>query len=146
MKEEYVCIKSYPGVKKGSTAKILNDSTWFSITDNGSFLFNVVKSYFQPEFWELIKKPLFTTEDGVEVFHGDRLWLVNKNYEYYSFYSDCQNVGKMIFSTKEAAKDWIELNKPKYSMQDILNTRMSSGDVISNTTIITYIDLNKLKK
>jgi len=86
-------------------------------------------------------KALFVTEDKVEVFHGDRLWLVNTNFEYYSFYSDCQNVGKRIFSTEKAAKDWIDLNRPKYSLQDIRNAIIDYKGCYHKV-----IDMNKLKK
>ena len=90
---------------------------------------------------KFIPKPLFITEDKVEVFHGDKLWLVNTNFEYYSFYSDCQNVGKRVFSTEKAAKNWINLNKPKYSMQDIFNAKSDESKFPNHFGI----DFGKLK-
>jgi len=74
------------------------------------------------------KPVLFTTEDGVGIRIGDRLFYVTKGFEIHDnpanrFSGSSPNY--KYFSTKEAAEQYCNLNKPKYSLQDILN--MASG-------------------
>lgn len=90
------------------------------------------------------KQPLFTTEDGVEVFVGDKYWCahddkfgshsmrwtINSNpYEATDdiFYDYRTHEGKInqnkngnyYFSTQEAAKEYILMNKPCLSIKDV---------------------------
>jgi len=72
-------------------------------------------------------KPLFTTEDGVEIFEGNEYWYI----------MDCVNNGKweiqkktahgtghnskhIRFSTKETAEEYILMNKPCLSLKDVV--------------------------
>jgi hypothetical protein len=68
------------------------------------------------------KTPLFTTEDGVDVFEDNEFTIVQKHTfdtihkaKYIPGYPD----EWMYFSTKEAAEKYISENKPKYSEKDI---------------------------
>jgi hypothetical protein len=117
-----------------------------------------------PEFWEIIKRPLFTTEDKVDIYEGDKYFNVQfKNrttgvVRLYEIFGPTEAEPLMedeswspickFFSTAKAAEDWIELNEPKYSMQDILNARQSKcGNwTIIPTDDLALINLNKLKK
>lgn len=99
----------------------------------GLFLNNVVKA----------KQPLFTTEDGVEIFEGDNIYWINlftldkvNCNEYYDDLGECdlkdglislkdfnksnkhQDISFIGFSTKEAAEEYILLNKPVLSAKD----------------------------
>ena len=89
-----------------------------------------------PEFWELVvekaKQPLFTTEDGVDIFEGDKVYYIETNdttensfkvNEYTIQYS-----GRFLsdntlhsFSTKEKAEEYILLNKPVLSLNDVMD-------------------------
>ena len=87
------------------------------------------------DFWELIEeeKPLFITEDGVEVFSDiDNLFAINLTY-----FSKTQNTLRSsrwlidnpsykVFSLESNADEYILWNKPLLSLQDI------------NATIKTY--------
>jgi len=72
-----------------------------------------------------VKKPLFTTEDGVDIFEGDTYWWVTKltywcnftNNVKISFYHDTEKY--WYFSTKEAAEEYILMNKPCLSLNDV---------------------------
>lgn len=77
------------------------------------------------------RKPIFVSADGVELFEGDKYYPVNigKN-EYYTWKTyECEDEGlsekttiyKHIayFSTEEARQEYIDNNKPKYSLADI---------------------------
>ena len=71
------------------------------------------------------KKPLFTTEDGVDIFEGDKYFICTASL------SNCINnegiVGKFFkpnpnykyFSTKEKAEEYILYNKPCLSLEDL---------------------------
>lgn len=78
-------------------------------------------------------KPLFTTEDGVAIYSGDRCWTV-LNYKS-SYGWDPLEVkvttsvipdGK-FFSTKEAAKEYVNANKPVFSFNDIVSALQRDG-------------------
>lgn len=68
-------------------------------------------------------KPLFTTSDGVQIFEGMEYWyLLKDNLVPYK----CTYAGKgfeppITFSTKEKAEEWLLLNQPCLSVNDILN-------------------------
>ena len=83
-----------------------------------------------------VEQPLFTTEDGVDIYEGDIYYHIK---HIFSDYSDLLNPKGLIdirynkhvakkdnilycspsFSTKEAAEKWIDENKSKYSKSNI---------------------------
>lgn len=84
--------------------------------------------------WEHFKKPLFTTEDGIDIYEGDKYWVLNTkvndwvfeekagrdNISY--FYKDKSYAEKTkiyYFSTKELAEEYIIMNKPCLSIKEI---------------------------
>ena len=72
------------------------------------------------------KTALFRTEDGVDIFEGDIIFGVNMDWKVFSHYTDLQNKVKSwgikpIFSTKEAAEEYINLKKPYLSNKDVLD-------------------------
>lgn len=74
--------------------------------------------------FQKVKKPLFTTEDGVEIFEGDTIYGINNDWVVFSHYNDLQNKIKIwgvkpIFSTKEKAEEYVLLNKPCLSLNDV---------------------------
>lgn len=93
-----------------------------------------------------VKQPLFTTEDGVDVFEGDEYYFTNivkfnLDEPYSNILNKKANTGDVEaeknypntwknFSTKQAAEEWIIMNKPC----------LSYNDIISN---ITWLDNSK---
>lgn len=86
---------------------------------------------------EHVKKSLFTTEDDVDIFVGDSYWVLNTkvndwifeenaardNINY--FYKDKSYASQTkiyYFSTKEAAEEYVLMNKPCLSVNDLLNS------------------------
>lgn len=75
------------------------------------------------------KKPLFTTEDGVDIFEGDEYyyfrfhsWTFDKaraNQEFHS--QDKLSSNSLYFSTKEKVEEYILMNKPVLSLKDVEN-------------------------
>lgn len=100
---------------------------------------------------EKIELPLFTTEDGYEIFEGDEWYMVEGNYTFLC--KDDPDDLELIkdgyhlpFKKKENAKQWIEDNKPKYSKKDIENANNKIG--MYDMSKKTYFELlmNELNK
>lgn len=94
-----------------------------------------------------IKQPLFTTEDGVDIYEGDEFYCITvpNNFEVIKriggdglAYNE-EPVRKRCFSTEEAAEEHIILNKPCLSILDI-------APIIGRANEVNRIDLNKLTK
>lgn len=107
-----------------------------------------------PTWAEIERKPLFTTEDGVEIFKGDKFWVVYKTElvsenggEYVASEDDKLNSAYKYFSIKEKAQEYIDLNKPRYSKQDIIDAVMNAKMHISPTDtcreVIEKLDKNE---
>lgn len=68
------------------------------------------------------RKPIFTSADGKEIFQGDAIYHFYKPFEYTMHKSIVRRntiYGDVIFYTEEKAKEYIDNNKPKYSLNDI---------------------------
>ena len=76
-----------------------------------------------------VKQPLFTTENGVDIFEDDKYYYINRDFKnpwnIVSTKADCPSVIKKNdltykrFSTKEKAEEYILMNKPVLSLNDI---------------------------
>lgn len=72
---------------------------------------------------------LFVTEDGKEIKHGDCFYVIKSDFTDDAVYSHIAGLsinkeqayknGWLYFSTKEKAEEYIDLNKPKYSINQI---------------------------
>lgn len=104
-------------------------------------------------FLENIKKykqPLFITEDGVDIFEGDK---------FYTLLSDLSDLkiteinatvhskfNKYLdFSTKEKAEEYILLNKPCLSYKDIENLKIDRQKRLSPKSLLEVKELVKQK-
>ncbi len=73
------------------------------------------------------KKPLFTTEDGVEIFEDGECWIVevfndrisNRAIHWTEIVKSGMKEHERYFSTEAIASEWILLNKPCLSLNDI---------------------------
>ncbi len=123
-----------------NSVKRLSDSEIFSIGDNtnggiiksisilGNTLdFKVNGSCFLDGLFK-IKKPLFTTEDGVDIYEGDSYFLVLKDkFEITKTFVEVnlqeyfirRSTAYWKFSTKESAEEYILMNKPCLSINDV---------------------------
>lgn len=75
------------------------------------------------------KEPLFITEDKVEIFKGDLYFYVDDCFDIVGIRAGITSGtnGFKYFSNEKTAKDWIDLNKPKYSLQDIQTAMIDVG-------------------
>ena len=93
------------------------------------------------------KQPLFTTEDGVDIFEGEYYYPVEK--EFYFLHEKqtnhhCTNEEKFwIFSTKEKAEEYILMNKPVLSLKEIKETTTIKGLSLKKLEKLVQQKLNK---
>lgn len=97
-------------------------------------------------------KPLFTTEDGKPVYEGGVVWIVYDDYSVgYSQYIRGNEMldlvashgGKRTFSTEDAAREWVLMNKPCLSLNDLLSVW---GNAYRPETSPMFNDFKKLAK
>lgn len=73
-----------------------------------------------------LRKPLFTTEDGMDVFSGGKYWIIDKDYIITALYAndmcDLSPHTKARFSTESAAKEYVLYNKPVLCLKDVIKT------------------------
>jgi hypothetical protein len=92
------------------------------------------------------KQPLFTTQDGKIICEGDKYWSVNRNTFYMAGWQanrgDCRTTDspEYFFSTKEAAEEYILMNKPLLSVNDVLATDLF------NPSKLAFEELKQLAK
>ena len=113
----------------GDKAKSLCDGSLFKIKKIG--ISDMDDVYFKGEEehqWNWLynlnkpEKPLFTTEDGVDIYSGDKFYFVNENWVTMTTRGGDDFIKKnwrAAFSTSENADKYIEENKPRYSKADI---------------------------
>ena len=92
---------------------------------------------------------VLVTEEGIDIYIGDTYWFVD---EYIIYKQICLangglNPKAVRFSTEKAAKAWVEINKPKYSLQDIKNAIQTQCGKWTITTgdDLALIDLKQFK-
>lgn len=78
------------------------------------------------EYVKSVRKPLFISEDGVEIFEGQNYFSIDaalneKIQEVFSTKNTIKSCFYRYFSTKEKAEEYILLNKPCLSINDIKN-------------------------
>lgn len=149
MSKKYKLIKQYDGSPQVGT--IVNQSIDFPHYNfNGGNFTTAITQYFvenTPEFWEEIKEKeyLFLSDDNVEIFKGDGYYQVTPEFKYYFIGNNDykrRNCDKH-FSTERAAKDWIETNKPQFSINDLKNASISYGYAYINGKIQKeYFNIN----
>ena len=85
----------------------------------------IYKKELHSDFWELIeeKKPLFITDDGVEIFEGDEYIAIGINYDFRKVdtvaHDQVYSGYVMRFKHESNADEYIWRNKPVFSYNDI---------------------------
>lgn len=124
----------------------------FRILDNGEFVIDFENKCATTDLESIqkTKQLLFTTEDGVDIHEGDTFCRVTKDFDLwddtgkvhinYAKPEYWEKLGIKHFSTKKKAEEYIIINKPVLSVNDIINL----GGVLNWVTWIE--DLKKLVK
>jgi hypothetical protein len=85
------------------------------------------------------KQPLFTTEDGVDIYEYDAIWVVSSNFNtiyttaFSNKYGNSKTAYKIVFSNKKAAEEYILWNKPCLSLNDVASIYPGVNKNHSNT-------------
>ena len=75
------------------------------------------------ESTEKVKQPQITTRDGVQIFERDIVWYVNREHFFYDYILVLPQTKfcfdkNTYFSTREAAEEYVNRNKPRLSIED----------------------------
>lgn len=157
MYKKYRLIKKYPGLPSnwsigmevgvGDYIKEYYRPCSAKYTDFGVKISSVIN---YPEFWEEIKEPKFTTEDGVEVFKEGDFFIVDTDYNQEGACYFAWSIEKLfiknksdlpvsscvkIFSTEKSAEEYVDLNKPRFSKKDIILALESVGGININQVV-----------
>jgi len=79
--------------------------------------------------------PLFTTEDGVEIFEGDDFFVIETQFDKYRLHKTIgghftkERSTRLRFHSKEKAEEYALLNKPCLSLNNLLSVWGPFGDV-----------------
>jgi hypothetical protein len=117
----------------GDHIRLIKQSCYFKIESleiNGNSI--TINKYLNTiDCYTKYKQPLFTTEDGIDVFEGDKPWVacLNNDDDEHIYQWRGQTTGFLkgdspintlkIFSTKKAAEEYILMNKPCLSINDL---------------------------
>lgn len=150
---KYKLVKKYPGSPNiGDTAELDIELGDFRVSNNYFQPISKKQIINYPEFWEEVKEPLFVTEDGVDVFKYDYFYYVSKYgicYKGYARELSATNKEFKYFSTPEAAKKYIEQNKPRFSVKDIeealLSAKEEKHSIIEDEGFIILSKFNEKK-
>lgn len=125
--------KNKETLKEGSIVEVYKDDSnyfYFQFFDcclNKLGFHYLSEEEISSDFWELIEeeesKPLFITEDGVEITDGMQSVIaidsdINVDYTRYQW----ANKTHLIFGSKEGADEYILWNKPLLNLKDIDDT------------------------
>jgi hypothetical protein len=73
------------------------------------------------------KQPLFTTEDGVEIFEGDEYCTVTEQFSIFDFKAGKKHIqsypNSKLFSTRKKAEEYVLMNKPCLSINEIVTAQ-----------------------
>lgn len=83
--------------------------------------------YYQAKINEItkVKTPLFTTEDGVEIFVGDDFFVIETQFDKYRLHKTIgghftkERSTRLRFHSKEKAEEYVLLNKPCLSIMEV---------------------------
>jgi len=107
-------VPSIIGIINGNPFLYVDGDISIEVIDNKNRSFKVTLYYADNKKWaEIVKEPLFITEDGIELCDGDSVWYCRKDYytsPIISLLAKDANPSKsenlLYFSTEQAAKDW----------------------------------------
>lgn len=88
------------------------------------------------------REPLFTTVDNIPIYEGDAYYSVSDSFEVYGTYNAHRPIDaatKRAFSIKEKANEYVMLNRPFLSIQDVM-TRLN-GYFAKESTIPAFENL-----
>lgn len=94
------------------------------------------------------KQKLFTTEDGVDVFEGNKYYYIYQNQIFDRIAVDAKyaSLKGYYFSAKGVAEEYILLNKQCLSLQELLDRSIETNDPDDSSFELYIDDIKKLVK
>jgi hypothetical protein len=155
----YKLIKTYPGSFPLGHLAILDESVKYYNLGTTTRSLDYIENH--PENWQHVcykchenvytcksfgcKQAILITEDGVDIFEGDNYYFVNTNLDFKAYTGTIMkgmtatNPDTKKFSTKKAAENYIKMNKPCLSLDEVL-------EVVEDTCVITLNSTRKAVK
>lgn len=133
---ENLQIKSVKRISDGEVFTVGDKTNCGKIKDFGIYGYNMVSKMEGGNgisasiiALEKAKQPLFKTEDGVDVFEGDEYFFIYPQYTLgkVNKADGLMNGALASLSTEQAAKDWILMNKPCLSVNDVMSFTLSES-------------------
>lgn len=94
-----------------------------------------------------IPQIMFTTEDGIPLYKGDKFWHIDSNFEIKESIANAIWTGATrCFSTKEKAEEWLLWNKPVLTLNDIKKCNPYTTDYNPHYLKIIQIAKEKLNQ
>jgi hypothetical protein len=125
---------------KEFTKEYHSTDTWITVADP------IIKKL--EHFKASKSKPvLFTTEDGKHIYEGDDYWFIRHDDTIGTANSSRPPLpkGKATFSTEAVAKEYVLMNKPCLSVNDIISICADDQDTLS-TRRMHLLNTAKLKQ
>jgi hypothetical protein len=100
------------------------------------------------EYAEKVKEPILTTEDNEELFGGENIYGVTDDFKLcYTSIATKENVQRCrVFAKRENAEEYILMNKPLLSLNDILSVWGDSAELFKESPLFkNFKDLAKTK-
>lgn len=95
---------------------ILSNGIWFNTN-----IYHVPLEYIDSK----VKKPLFKTENGEDIYLGDEYYVLIKENNYIfsttASRNHCKTKGQLNFLTQKNAEEYLDNHQKRYSKQDMLN-------------------------
>lgn len=172
---EYTLLKKYPNLPKnwevGMLVGIGDGKSAYTPCSSKYVVMQIAAENVQnfPEYWEKVKekeyeilgkwlilskitkiKYLFTSDDSIGIMKGDEYVTVAKS----NFDITEGNIANTVpdnqlfwrFKTKEAAKDWVLMNKPTFSVNDLshfINVNEESHTILARRFLTAHMSTNK---
>lgn len=145
---KFKLVKEYPGMVGQLGRKAIEDKDFdcfkFEFTHGLIENFNL-KYLSNKEFWQEVKATLFVTEEGIEVYDSETiLWLINPStFVMVDIRAKYWDKTGLVFYFKDKAESWIDLNKPIFSKQQILDALKDMPIWLEEVSFNDYL-INKL--
>ena len=123
----------------------------FNVINNNIRVYDNFNEFHLLKDIQKLKQPIFQTEDGVDIFEGDVyyelitpdfhnkscIWniLPNKTRDNIKYDQEGnRRNGRIWFSTKEKAEEYILMNEPVLSLKDVASIYISADKPVTDTT------------
>lgn len=125
-------IKTVDSIAVENISTFLKNGAWILYNTGVCHLDGVTK----------VKQPIFLTHDGKDIFPEDIVWYVNKENFYHDYIKTYPEVKfnseiRAYFLTKEAAQEYVLLNKPSISINEFWEI---SSMCMSNTAVTRVLE------